>query len=163
MVLATGLFLIVMLSVFLAGLGRQATVSLALANGARDHDRAFQAAEDALSQASAAVQFRRQPAGPSITRPAPATEVHTALDYLGETDAIPHPAWQPTRDAALVAHHFRLRVAATRRAAHVALERDFAVVAPRGIPGNAALLADPTPANAPFGGAVIIGPWRILP
>ena len=162
MVLATGLFLLVLLTVFLTGIGRQASSALILANLARDHDRTFQLAEDALSSALKAPVFRRE-TRTEVTQPIPGAEVTTTLEYLGETEAIPHPAWLPARDARLVAHHFRLNASASRRGVHQTLERDVAVIAFRDIPATAALTRAATADTAPFGGAVLPGPWRVVP
>lgn len=162
MVLATGLFLVVLLTVFLTGIGRQATSALILADLARDHDRTFQLAEDALANAQQASVFRRE-TNAQVTRPIPGAEVTTTVAYLGQTAAIPHPAWLPTRDARLVAHHFRLRASATRRGVQHKIERDVAVIAPHDIAATAALTTAATADTAPFGGAVIVGSWRALP
>lgn len=163
MVLATGLFLVVLLTVFLTGIGRQATSALILANLTRDHDRTFQLAEDALANALRAPVFRRD-TRTRVTHPLPGTEITTTVEYLGETTAIPHPAWLPARDARLVAHHFRLRTRATRRGVHHTLERDVAVIARHDIATTAALITTATADTAPFGGAVVPGPWRrVLP
>ena len=161
-VLMSGLFLLTLLSVFLLGFGRAASVSLAHANGVRADDRAFQAAEDALAAAMNASGFTRTAAAPRVARPAPGIVVTTSLAYLGETVRVPHPAWDALRDAGLRAHHFRITAEATSGPAVQTLQRDFAVVAAAGIAGSVALSAAPTPANAPFGGAVIAGPWRAL-
>ena len=162
MVLATGLFLVVLLSVFLTGLGRQATSALVLADLARDHDRTFQLAEDALAHALEAPVVRRE-TSTQITHPMPGAEVTITVEYLGETVAIPHPAWLPARDAGLVAHHFRVRASAMRRGVHHTLERDVAVIAPRDIATTAALTTAATADTVPFGGAIVRGPWRVLP
>ncbi len=162
-VLMSGLFLLTLLSVFLLGFGRAASVSLAHANGVRADDRAFQAAEDALAAALHATGFLRQPAAPVITQPAPGVVVTTSLEYLGETVALPHPAWDAGRDGALRAHHFRITAEAASGPALQRLQRDLAVVAPANIGASVTLSAAPAPANAPFGGAVIAGPWRAQP
>lgn len=162
MVLATGLFLVVLLTVFLTGVGRQAAASLVLADLARDHDRTFQLAEDALADARRAPVFRRETSS-RVTHPLPGAQVTTTIEYLGHTRTIPHPAWLPERDARLVAHHFRLRASAGRRGVHHTLERDVAVIAPDDIADTAALTTANTPDTAPFGGAVVPGPWRVIP
>jgi hypothetical protein len=161
-VLMSGLFLLTLLSLFLLGFGRAAAVSLAHAGGVRADDRAFQAAEDALAAAIAAGAFARQAIAPTVTNPGPGIVVTTSLEYVGETVAVPHPAWDAARDAGLRAHHFRVTAEAASGPAVRALQRDFAVVAPAGIAASVKLSAAPTPANAPFGGAVIAGPWRAL-
>lgn len=162
-VLMSGLFLVTLLSVFLLGIGRAASVSLALANGLRADDRALQAAEDALAAALRASGFERRPAAPVVTRPAPGIVVTTSLEYLGETVAVPHRAWDPQRDAGLRAHHFRITAEAQSAPALQRLQRDLAVVAPANVGASVTLSAAPAPANAPFGGAVIPGPWRAVP
>ncbi len=162
MVLATGMFLVVLLSVFLTGLGRQANSALILADLARDHDRTFQLAEDALAHAFRAPVFRRE-SSTEVTHPMPGAEVTITVEYLGETAAIPHPAWLPVRDARLVAHHFRLRANANRRGVQHTLERDVAVLARHDLATTAALTTAVTADTVPFGGAVIPGPWRALP
>lgn len=162
MVLATGLFLVVLLTVFLTSIGRQATSALILADLTRDHDRTFQLAEDALAFAQQASVFRRETSA-QVTHPFPGAEVTTTVEYLGETALIPHPAWLPVRDTRLVAHHFRLRASAARRGVHHTLERDVAVIARRDLAATAALTTAATADTAPFGGAVIPGPWRANP
>lgn len=161
-VLMSGLFLLTLLGVFLLGLGRGAAVSLAHAGGIRADDRALQAAEDALAAAIRASTFARRTAPPAVRTPAPGVVLTTSLEYLGETATVPHPAWDAARDARLRAHHFRVTAEADIGPALQTLQRDFAVVAPADIAASVTLSAAQTPANAPFGGAVIRGPWRAL-
>lgn len=163
-VLITGLILIAMLIILLTSLFRTSALSIAHAASLRSADRAFQAAEDALYDAlTASVFIRAQP--PDVTTTlAHDVSVTTRVEYLGQTPAIPHPAYQPALHGGLRAHFFVATAEARgRRSAVRRHQLVFYVIADAATPPRVALARPGPLVAAAFGSGIVAVSWRSVP
>ncbi len=160
-VLITGMMMLTLLAILLSSVLRTSALSLAHAASLRSAARGFDACDQALRDAMQASVFMRAHVTTASTTLPFATRLTTTLQYLGSTDAIPHPQFDAARHASLDAHYFEVTATATGpRSTRETQQQVFLVIADAATPANVALARNSGIDVSDFGDSVIAMSWR---